>query len=225
MGSYLDNLGHLSDLRPGELIADGCIHVIGVTAAISAVTALMVVAAIYLPPLSIATLGVYCAGVLAVFGFSAGYHLISYPGWKDVLHHFDRSAIFVMIAGTYTPFAMVKMGGVWGYSLLALVWGVAVIGIILQTRLPHRWQWAITALYLVQGWAVLVALDPLIASVSMFDLVLLAIGGSLYTLGVVFHLWRSLPYQKAIWHGFVLAAAGVHYTAVVDAMALTGNLA
>ena len=175
----MGNLGHLSDLSPGEVIADACIHVIGVAAAISAVTALMVLAAIYQPAESIASLGIYCAGLLAVFGFSAGYHLISYPSWKGLLRHFDRSAIFLMIAGTYTPFVIVKMGGVWGYSLLAVVWGVAIIGIVLQTILPKRWDWAITALYLVQGWAVLAALDPLVASLPMRDLVLLALGGSL----------------------------------------------
>jgi len=224
-GLFLENLEKFPSYRAGELIADGCIHVIGVAASISAVTALMVVAAIYLPALSIASLGVYGAGLVAVFGFSAGYHLISYPSWKEVLRHIDRSAIFLMIAGTYTPFAIVKMGGVWGYSLLALVWAVALIGIVLQPRLSQRYQWTLTALYLVQGWAVLVALDPLLASVSMRVFILLAIGGSLYTLGIVFHLWRSLPYQKAIWHGFVLTAAGIHYTAVLDAMALTGNLA
>ena len=217
--------GNIPADSAGELIADACIHVIGVAASISAVTALMVVAAIYLPPLSIACLAIYGAGLLAVFAFSAGYHLIEIPAWKDVLRHFDRSAIFVMIAGTYTPFAIVKMGGVWGYSLLALVWAVAIIGIVLQRRLPRRYHWTITALYLIQGWAVLLALDPLLSAVSMRVLILLGIGGSLYTLGVVFHLWRSLPYQNAIWHGFVLTAAGFHYTAVLDAIALAGNLA
>ncbi len=221
----MGEIGNLPSHSAGELIADACIHVIGVAASISAVTALMVVAAIYLPPLSIASLGIYGAGLLAVFGFSAGYHLIRIPGWKDVLRHFHRSAIFVMIAGTYTPFAIVKMGGVWGYSLLAVVWAVAILGIVLQPLLSRRYQWMLTALYLVQGWAVLLALDPLLSAVSMRVLILLGIGGSLYTLGVVFHLWRSLPYQNAIWHGFVLTAAGFHYTAVLDAIALAGNLA
>ena len=221
----MGDIGDFPSHSAGELFADACIHVIGVAASISAVTALMVVAAIYLPPLSIASLAIYGAGLLAVFGFSAGYHLIRIPSWRAVLHHFDRSAIFVMIAGTYTPFAIVKMGGAWGYSLLILVWAVAIIGIVLQRKLPRRYQWALTALYLIQGWAVLLALDPLLSAVSMRVLILLGIGGSLYTLGVVFHLWRSLPYQNAIWHGFVLTAAGFHYSAVLDAIALAGNLA
>ena len=221
----MGNIGNFPSHSAGELFADACIHVIGVAASISAVTALMVVASLYLPALSIASLGIYGAGLLAVFGFSAGYHLIRIPSWRAVLHHFDRSAIFIMIAGTYTPFAIVKMGGVWGYSLLAIVWAVAIIGIVLQRKLPRRYQWTLTALYLVQGWAVLLAIDPLLSAVSMRVLILLGIGGSLYTLGVVFHLWRSLPYQNAIWHGFVLTAAGFHYSAVLDAIALAGNLA
>jgi hemolysin III len=221
----LGDIGNFPSYSAGELIADGFIHLIGVAASISAVTALMVVASIYLPALSIASLGIYGVGLLAVFGFSAGYHMIRIPSWKEVLRHFDRSAIFIMIAGTYTPFAIVKMGGVWGYSLLAIVWAVAIIGIVLQPLLSRRYQWTLTALYLVQGWAVLLAIDPLLSAVSMRVLILLGIGGSLYTLGVVFHLWRSLPYQNAIWHGFVLTAAGFHYSAVLDAIAFAGNLA
>ena len=203
-----------------ELRADAVVHVVGVTASLAAATALVAIAASHGQALPIISLVVYGVGLVAVFALSAGYNLARRPGWKEALRRFDHAAIFVMIAGTYTPFAMVAIGGAWGLALLSVVWSVAVAGIALKLLLPRRLERTAIALYLAQGWTILAAVGPLIEAVSTPVMILLAVGGGLYTLGVVFHLSRRLPYHNAIWHGLVLTAAGCHYVAVLDAVAL-----
>lgn len=202
----------------GERRVDAFIHALGVSASVAGGLVLMVMAVSALPALSVASLAVYSTGMLAVFGFSAAYHLVTWPQAKAILRRFDHAAIYLAIAATYTPFAAAKMGGAAGYGLLALVWSVAVFGIVMKLYFPERLVRTSYALYLVQGWAVVLALGPLAAAVSDRVLVLLGIGGVLYTAGIVFHLWKGLKYHNAVWHGFVLAAAGCHYAAVVNAV-------
>jgi hemolysin III len=131
------------------------------------------------------------------------------------LRRFDHAAIFLMIAGTYTPFILIKMHTPWGLGLLAVVWTMAGIGIAIKLFAPRYLEGLSTALYLVQGWAVIAAWEPLMSAMPGRVLTLLVAGGVLYTIGVVFHLWERLPYQNAIWHGFVLSAASCHFAAVL----------
>lgn len=208
------------DYSLGERVADAAVHALGVSASIIAASILLLIATSHAPPLSIVSLTVYGIGLIAVFAFSAGYHLVRRPRLKAMLRRFDHAAIFVMIAGTYTPFALISIGGRWGLALLAVVWGVAVLGVAWKLLLPGRFERVSTALYLAQGWVMVAALKPLIAAVSPLVFLLLAIGGVLYTVGVVFHVWRRLPYHNAIWHALVLIAAGFHYTAILAAVAL-----
>lgn len=204
----------------GERIADGCIHAVGVTASLAAAATLTVIAVLYLPVLSTVSIAVYCAGMVAVFAFSAGYNLVGRPGLKAMLRRFDHAAIYVKIAATYTPFAVVKMGGVAGLGLLGAVWAVGLFGVAAKLFWPAQLVRTSYVLYLAQGWACVAALEPLAQALPDRALVLLIVGGVLYTAGVVFHLWRSLPYHNAIWHGFVLVASACHFAAVVDAVAL-----
>ena len=150
-----------------------------------------------------------------MFFCSAGYHLITWPRLKEVFRRLDHAAIFLMIAGTYTPFVLIKMNNAWGLSLLAVVWAIAVMGVAIKLFVPRFLEGLTVALYLIQGWAVLAAWHPLVTSVPGRALTLLMLGGVLYTIGVVFHLWERLPYQNAIWHGFVLSAASCHFAAVI----------
>lgn len=202
-----------------ERIADACVHCLGVAASLAAMAVLVVLARRHLPAASAGSLTVYGISAVAMFAFSAAYNMIGRPHWKEVLRHCDHSAIFVMIAGTYTPLALITIGGIWGFALLASVWTIAIAGIGLKLLSPRRFDRVSIGLYLVQGWAVLAAIGPLTSAVSTRVMALLAIGGALYTIGVVFHLWRGLPYQNAIWHLFVLSAAALHYAAIVDAVA------
>jgi hemolysin III len=145
---------------------------------------------------------------------------VAQPRLKEWLRRFDHAAIFLMIAGTYTPFVLIEMNTPWGLSLLAVVWAIAAVGIVLQLFAPRYLGGLSVALYLIQGWAVLAALEPLMTALPGRVLTLLMAGGVLYTVGVVFHLWERLPYQNAIWHGFVLTAATCHFAAVIFVVAV-----
>jgi len=202
----------------GERVADGCIHVIGVTASIIAAVSLLVVAFNHLPLDAMASVGVYSAGLLAVFGFSAAYHLVKGPRLKSLLRRFDHAAIYVKIAATYTPFAALKMTGTPGLALLGAVWAVAIVGVAGKLFVPGHFVRTAYVLYLAQGWACVLALKPLLLTLSTTALLLLLFGGLLYTVGVAFHLWQRLPYHNAIWHGFVLLASACHFAAIVDAV-------
>lgn len=199
-----------------ERLADGCIHIISVAASLVALAALLVVGVRAEATLLIVSFAIYGTALVATFSFSAGYHLIVRPKLKAIFRRLDHAAIFLMIAGTYTPFILIKMNNSWGLALLAVVWGMAAIGIAIKLFAPSYLEGVSTGLYLVQGWAVIVAWDPLVSTLPGDVTLLLGIGGVLYTIGVVFHLWERLPFQNAIWHGFVLTAASVHYAAVLD---------
>lgn len=201
-----------------ERISDGCVHVLGVTASLIAASILITFAITSLPPLSTASVLIYTAGMVAVFCFSAAYNLVSAPRIKAFLRRCDHAAIYVKIAATYTPFALVKMGGAPGFALMGFVWAVGIFGVIAKIGWPAQLARTSYVLYLAQGWAVVAALSPLSAAVSERVLILLIVGGVLYTLGVVFHLWESLRHHNAIWHGFVLTASGCHFAAVADAL-------
>ena len=204
------------EINSAERFADGCVHFLGVVASLVAMPVLVIIAYHYLPISSTSSVAVYGFGAIAMFVFSAAYNLIDQPRWKSILRHCDHSAIFVMIAGTYTPFAVVTIGGSWGLMLLTTVWTLAISGIILKILSPRRFDQISIGFYLLQGWVVIGAIDPLMTAVSTRTLVLIAVGGVLYTTGVIFHLWRRLPYQTAIWHVFVLCAAIFHYAAILD---------
>lgn len=204
----------------GERLADGTLHVIGVGASVIALVALLVIGIRNETALMVAGLAIYGLALVAMFGCSAGYHLVVRPRVKEILRRFDHAAIFLMIAGTYTPFILLKVNNAWGLGLLAVVWTMAAIGIAIKLFLPRFLDGLSTALYLVQGWAVLAAWEPLHAALPAGILTLLMVGGVLYTVGVVFHLWNRLPYQNAIWHGFVLSAASCHYAAVIGVVRL-----
>jgi len=202
-----------------ERISDGCMHVLGVTASLIAASILITFAITSLPALSTASVLIYTAGMVAVFCFSAAYNLVSTPRIKAFLRRCDHAAIYVKIAATYTPFALVKMGGAPGFALMGFVWAVGIIGVIAKIGWPAQLVRTSYVLYLAQGWACVAALNPLSSAVSERVLMLLIVGGVLYTLGVVFHLWQSLRHHNAIWHGFVLTASACHFAAVADALA------
>jgi hemolysin III len=204
----------------GERIADGTIHVVGVVASVMALIALLIVGINTDTPLWVLALAIYGIALVTTFTCSAGYHLIVRPKVKEIFRRLDHAAIFLMIAGTYTPFVLIKMNNAWGYGLLAVVWGMAASGIAIKLFAPRFLDGLSTALYLVQGWAVLAAWEPLRSALPGSVLILLMTGGVLYTIGVVFHLWNRLPYQNAIWHGFVLLAASCHYAAVIGVVQL-----
>jgi hemolysin III len=199
-----------------ELIADGVVHGIGVFGGLVAATVLIVLTAIYATPLEVAVMSVYVAGLLAMLVLSATYNLWPVSRAKWILRRFDHSAIYVLIAATYTPFIMQVKDSVFAIALLVGVWCVAIVGIVLKLSLPGRFDRLSVGLYLAMGWSGFMLYDAVVAALPAMALWFVVVGGALYSLGVIFHAWQRLRFQNAIWHSFVLLGAACHYTAVLD---------
>jgi hemolysin III len=203
-----------------ERLADAVVHVLGVALALVGCIVLALVALPAGDLLRLGSLALYGAGLLAMLGCSALYHMAGEGPSKAVFRRLDHAAIFVMIAGTYTPFAVVAIGGGWGLGLVAFVWTVAIAGATLKLCCPARFERSSIAVYLLLGWTIMVALEPLQAAVPARGIALIAAGGILYSVGVVFHLWDRLPYHQVVWHVLVLMAAACHYLAILEQVAL-----
>jgi hemolysin III len=199
-----------------ELIADGVVHGVGVLGGLVAATVLIVLTAIYATPLEVAVVSVYVAGLLTMLVLSATYNLWPVSRAKWVLRRFDHSAIYVLIAATYTPFIMQVKDSIFAIALLIGVWCMAVVGVVLKLSLPGRFDRLSVGLYLAMGWSGVMLYDAVVAALPSMALWFVIVGGALYSLGVIFHAWQRLRFQNAIWHSFVLLGAACHYTAVLD---------
>ena len=199
-----------------ELIADGVVHAVGILSGLVAATVLVVLTAVYAGALAIVAVSIYVAGLLSMLVLSATYNLWPVSRTKWVLRRFDHSAIYVLIAATYTPFILQLKDGVFAWGLLVAVWCVAAFGIVLKLGWPGRFDRLAVALYLALGWSGLMLYDSVVSGLPKLALWFVLAGGALYSLGVIFHAWRRLRFQNAIWHCFVLLGAACHYTAVMD---------
>jgi hemolysin III len=199
-----------------ELIADGIVHIIGVCFGLIAATVLIVLTAIYATRFEVAVVSVYVAGLLAMLVLSATYNLWPVSRAKWVLRRFDHSAIYVLIAATYTPVIMQVKDSILAVVLLIGVWCLAIVGIVLKLMVPGRFDKLSVGLYLAMGWSGFMLYDAVVRSLPAMALGFVVAGGALYSLGVVFHAWRRLRFQNVIWHSFVLLGAACHYTAVLD---------
>jgi hemolysin III len=197
-----------------EWIADVVVHAVGLALAIGGCILLVSTAAESGSVKLTAALLVYSVGLLAMLACSTLYNSNTNRKLERLFERMDLSGIFVMIAASYTPFMLAKLDGPFAWGLLAVVWAVALTGVGLN--LLARWNApkVYIALYLLLGWAALTIVDKLIHSLSITGLALLAAGGILYTVGVVFHVNKKLPFNSAIWHGFVVAAATCHFLAI-----------
>ncbi|MEM1161458.1 MAG: hemolysin III family protein [Pseudomonadota bacterium] len=207
------------DYSRSEEVADATVHVIGVIGALLAVPVMVTLAAVWRDDgYFIAAVSIYGASLLAMLAFSASYNLtfVRRPGARilDLLRRLDHGAIYVKIAGTYTPYAVIA-GGPLGRWMLVGVWSGALLGLAGKLFAPDRWERLSIALYLALGWAFVFAAGPISQEITTATLVLILVGGGLYSLGVIFHLWNRLPFQNAIWHLFVLVASFVFYSAMI----------
>ncbi len=199
----------------GEEVANAVTHGLGAVAGLVGLVVLLVLACRGGDPRVCVACGIYGGTLVLLFTISALYHAMVPPRAKSVLRVLDHSAIYLLIAGTYTPFTLVTLRGGWGWSLFGVAWGLALLGLVLQGNLFRRFPGLEVVLYLAMGWVIVVATGPLLAALPPGGLILLAGGGLAYTGGVVFYLWRRLPYHHALWHLFVLAGAGLHFAAVL----------
>ncbi len=203
-----------------EIIADGIVHAVGVTFGIVSFTALLVMAAPAVGAWELTSILVYGIGLLTVLTVSALYNLWPVSPVKWMLRRYDHSAIYLLIAGTYTPFITQMKASAEAMVLLAGVWLTSVIGIALKLRFPGRFDRLSILLYLFLSWSGVMAYESVFGALPASTRGLLVLGGILYTAGVAFHLWESLRFQNAIWHTFVLVAAACHYGAVLDCLVL-----
>ncbi|GAU86090.1 hemolysin III family protein [Bosea sp. BIWAKO-01] len=202
------------DFTRAELWADGAVHVLGIALGLGAV-AILIARVLATASLSdLISVGIYSVALLAVLSVSALYNMWPVSPMKWLLRRFDHSAIFVLIAGTYTPFLMKLGEAVVAQALLAAVWIATLGGVLLKLALPGRFDRVSIVLYLCLGWSGVIVWE-LVAQFPAVTLWLMLAGGVLYSVGVLFHLWQSLPFQNAIWHAFVLVASGCFYAAVL----------
>lgn len=205
-----------------EILADTIVHVLGFGAAVAGCILLGAALLRSAGAFQGATLGLYGVGLLAMLGYSALYNLAGPGPRKARLRRLDHAAIFLMIAGTYTPVALLGVGGGGGWALFSAVWLGALGGAALKLSAPARFERAAILAYLLLGWAGLAALEALLTRLAPTDVALLLVGGLLYSLGVPVHLAARLPYHNALWHCLVVAAAACHYVVVLR---LAANLA
>jgi len=200
----------------GEEIANSLSHGIGLLLAIAAIPILVVASASHAGAAQITGVSIFGATMVLAYLSSALYHALPAGKAKRVMQLVDHAAIFLLIAGTYTPFTLGALWGAWGWSLFGVVWGLALMGIVLKTCVGTRYQNLSVSLYLAMGWLVLIAIRPLYLHVPGWGLFWLVMGGLAYTIGVVFFvLDEKVRYAHAIWHVFVLAGTCCHFVAVL----------
>lgn len=197
-----------------EEIANVVTHGIGALLAVGGGAVLVTLAAIHAGAREIVSAAVFSATLVLLYVASTLYHAATDPETRARLKVLDHCAIFLLIAGTYTPFTVAAIRGGWGWSLFGVIWGMAVAGVIFKLFFTGRFRVLSTAMYIGMGWLVLVALVPLVQSLTPAGLAWLVVGGALYTLGTLFYHRESIPYAHAIWHGFVLAGSSCHFAAV-----------
>ena len=202
-----------------ELVADAAVHATGLALAGIGAAALVALGSQLEAP-KLAGMLIYAFALVAVLGVSAAYNTLPVSPLKWRLRRFDHAAIYLLIAGTYTPFIAHMRGGLTEALLLLGVWAASIGGMVLKLAWPGRFDRLAVLLYLLIGWSGIVAYDTVLAALPLSTLWLLGAGGLLYSAGVAFHLWDSLRFHNAIWHAFVLAAAAAHYAAVVDCLFL-----
>jgi hemolysin III len=217
MTALTEAVGHGRDklFTLGEELAHALTHGLGVVLAIVGLTVMVARAALYGDTWHVVSASIFGATLVLMYSASTLYHSIPLPRAKEILRIIDHSTIYFLIAGTYTPFTLVTLHGVWGWSLFGVTWGLALFGVVFKIFATGRYEKLSLAIYLGMGWSIVVAIKPLWHTVEIGGLVLLALGGLAYTGGVAFYVFDHRRYFHAIWHAFVLAGSVLQYFAVL----------
>ncbi len=198
-----------------EEIANSITHGIGLLLALAALSVMIVFAALRGTAWHIVACSIYGTTLVLLFMASTLYHSLPGPRVKAVLKIIDHSAIYLVIAGTYTPFLLVPLRGPWGWSLFGVIWGLTLIGIVFKIFFAGRFKLISTLIYVGMGWIVVIAIRPLCVNLPLGGLLWLLAGGLFYTGGTVFYMKRSIPFNHAIWHAFVLAGSLCHFISIM----------
>ena len=198
-----------------EELVNGGTHAVGLGLSIAGLVLLVVFASLRGEARHIVSCSIYGATLVLLYNSSMLYHFASDARLKRLFRLLDHSSIFLLIAGTYTPFTLVNLRGPWGWTLFGLVWGLALVGILLESFCTRRFRMISLPIYLAMGWLVVIAAKPLWHAVPPGGLIWLAIGGLAYTLGAIFYAWKRLPFGHAVWHLFVLAGSICHFFSIL----------
>lgn len=198
-----------------EEIAHSVSHGIGVILGIVGLVVMLWLSFEYGDIWHVVSVSIYGFSVILLYSTSTLYHAITNARAKRFFQLMDHAAIFVLIAGTYTPFLLVNLRGPWGWTLFVIIWSIAIGGVMLETMKKERIKWLSLTLYLGLGWMALVAMKPMLELVNTTGLLLLLAGGLLYSFGVIFYVRKQMVFHHAIWHVFVLAASVAHFFAVI----------
>lgn len=189
-------------------------HFVGLLLTVGAVPVLITLAALDGNAREISTFSVFGAALIFTYLSSSLYHYVEPGALKRMLRHLDHLAIYLLIAGTYTPFVIVGLGDAWGWSLFGVLWGLALFGIVAKLSFGHRYELVSTVTYVLMGWIGLIAIVPLVEHLPRPSLVLVLAGGVAYTVGALFYAWDRLRFNHAIWHVFCLGGSVLQFTAV-----------
>lgn len=200
----------------GEEIANAVTHGVAALLSIAGLAVLVAFAVLYSgSPKVVAAVSIFGASMVFLYTASTLYHSIPNPRAKKVLQYLDHSMIYVLIAGSYTPFCLITLQGYTGIALLCAVWLIAIAGISLQAVLLNKADWINCLLYLSMGWLAVFVIDPLVSTLDSTGLALLVSGGLAYTVGVVFYIFERIPFSHAIWHTFVFAGTTLQFFSVL----------
>lgn len=200
---------------PGEEIANSVTHGIGAGLSVAALVILVVFGARQGDAWRVVSFSIYGSALIALYLASTLYHAFRNPKIKRWMKLLDHSSIYLLIAGTYTPIMLTVMRGGWGWTLFGIIWGLALAGIIFKLRFIGRFKKLSVSIYVAMGWLIVIAVKPMLATVPPGMLMFMLIGGVCYTFGVVFYLWKSLPYHHAVWHLFVLGGSITHFFGIL----------
>jgi hemolysin III len=198
-----------------EELANGITHGIGLALSVVGLIVLVVLSILRGNAWHIAGCTTFGVTLVLLYAASTMYHSSRSPRFKRILKILDHTAIYLLIAGTYTPFTLVNLRGFWGWTLFGLVWGLSAFGILWKLFHVDRFQIVSTLVYVAMGWLVLIAIKPVMSAVPLSGMAWLFAGGLFYTVGILFFAWKRVPYNHAIWHVFVMAGSICHYFAVM----------
>lgn len=198
-----------------EEIANSVTHGIGAGLSVAGLVALVITAVRYGDAWQIAAVSVFGASLVLLYAASTLYHAIQHPRLKPLLRKLDHASIYLLIAGTYTPFLVISLRGPVGWTLLAVVWGMALLGVLWKMFFTGRFEVIATIVYVLMGWMGVVAIRDMLAAVPPLGVIFLFAGGIIYTAGVLFYALEKIPYNHAVWHVFVLGGSICHFTAVI----------
>ncbi|WP_062104858.1 PAQR family membrane homeostasis protein TrhA [Bacillus niameyensis] len=198
-----------------EEIANAITHGIGFLLSIPALVILIVSAVQNGGAMHVVSFTIFGVSMILLYLFSTMLHSVKPSKIKNIFAILDHSAIYVLIAGTYTPLALVSLNGALGWTLFGIIWGLAIAGIAFKCFMVNKFRILSTVFYLIMGWLIIIAIQPLYASLSGTGFALLLTGGLFYSVGAIFYIWRNLPYSHAIWHLFVIAGSAFMYFCVL----------